>query len=280
MNILVLGASGLLGQALFRGIGGSNKVFGTIRDKQMKFFFPADTREYLLETNNIFSMPELGHILEKFKIEVVVNCISVSNIYNQSEEVMNSIFVKFPHDLGALCSKNNIRVIQISSDGVFSGACGNYLECDDPDPSDLYGTAKLEGELDGPNQITIRTSIIGHDPIKKNGLLEWFLLQKEANLYSNYIFSGITTNEFALIIREYILNNADLEGIYHIASSPISKYDLLKLVSEKYHLKNTIIKDDSVKIDRSLSALKFLKDTGYSAPTWQKLIQNMKEGSY
>lgn len=280
MNILILGASGLLGQALFKGIGGSNNVFGTIRDIQMKFFFPKDTQEYLIEIKDVFCLNELEQILEKFEIDVVINCISISNIYNQSEKLLNSIFGKFPHDLALLCSKNKIRVIQISSDGIFSGACGNYLECDKPDPIDLYGSAKLKGELDGPNQITIRTSIIGHDSIKGNGLLEWFLLQKKANLYSNYIFSGITTNEFALIIRDYILNYDSLEGIYHIASSPISKYDLLKLVSKKYHLKNTIIKDDSVKINRSLLALKFLKDTGYVAPTWKKLIQNMKEGSY
>ena len=86
MNVLVLGASGLLGQALFKGIGGSNNVFGTIRDIQMKFFFPKDTQEYLIEIKDIFCLNELEQILKKFEIDVVINCISISDIYNQSEK--------------------------------------------------------------------------------------------------------------------------------------------------------------------------------------------------
>ena len=281
MNILIIGATGLLGQSLFHGMQGTNnKIYGTIRNKNLKKFFPLNMQDNLIEIGNVLSMTELDSLLNTININLVINCISVSSINTQSREVINAIFAEFPHKLGELCKRNNIRLIQISSDGVFSGKKGNYSEIDTPDPVDLYGHAKLKGELSGNGQVTLRTSMIGHDPIKRGGLLEWFLSQKTCTLYSNYIFSGIPTNELALIIRDWVVPRPNLHGLYHISGEPISKHDLLKLISEKYETKTTIIKDDSVKINRSLSSNKFLKDTGYRAPSWPTLIDNMKRGNY
>ena len=101
--------------------------------------------------------------------------------------------------------------------------------------------------------------MIGHDKIKHSGLLEWFMNQKECALYTNYIFSGLTTNELSRIIKDYILINSSLSGVYHVAANPISKFKLLTLVAEIYNLKININKDDSVKMDRSLSQKKFLR---------------------
>ena len=97
---------------------------------------------------------------------------------------------------------------------------------------------------------------------------------KECALYTNYIFSGLTTNELSRIIKDYILINSSLSGVYHVAVNPISKFKLLTLVAEIYNLKININKDDSVKMDRSLYK-KIFEDTGYIAPSWPELISRM-----
>ena len=281
MKILILGATGLLGQHLFTGLEtDDNYVFGTVRDLDTKKFFSINKQKNLVFLKSIFNLKELKNILEYLEIETVINCISISNITEQSIDTLNSVFSDFPKELGRICFEKKIRIIQISTDGVFSGKKGNYTEEDIPDPIDTYGNAKLSGELKKPNQITLRLSMIGHDHIKKQGLLEWFLTQKKCSLYSNYIFSGLTTNELTRIIRDYILVQKSLYGLYHVPSKPISKYDLLKLVAENYNCKVKLKKNETIKMNRTLCGTKFFRDTGYTAPTWKKLIYNMKLGKY
>src|SRR6185437_6432951 len=89
-----------------------------------------------------------------------------------------AIYAVLPRRLSHLCMRAGARLIQIGSDGVFSGSRGAYTEDDVPDADDLYGTSKLLGEIDAPHAITLRTSIIGHELQGAGGLLEWFLSQE------------------------------------------------------------------------------------------------------
>ena len=281
MKILVLGSTGLLGQALMKGFSNSQyNAFGTIRNLDFTTFLPKVSPKSFIELDNVFELDKLKKVIEDLNIDALINCISISDINNQKECKLNSVFAEFPQNLSNLCKQKNIKLIQISSDGVFSGKSGNYSEQDIPDPIDLYGKAKLKGEVQEENQLTIRVSMIGHDSIKHGGLLEWFINQKTCSLYTDYIFSGLTTNELSRVMKDYILTNTKLSGLYHVAANPISKYDLLSMVSEIYNLKITINKDDSVKMDRSLSQKNFFEDTGYISPSWPELIEKMKRGEY
>ena len=281
MKILILGSTGLLGQHLFVGLKTyNNQVFGTIRDLDKKSLFLIDRRNDLINLKNALDISELEKVVDEFEIDTVINCISISNIKEQPKSTLDAVYTNFPLELGQLCSRKKIRVVQISTDGVFSGVKGNYTEKDITDPTDAYGHAKLMGELKGPNQITLRLSLIGHDLINKNGLLEWFLTQEHCRGYSKYIFSGLTTNELTRIIRDYIFKKPSLYGLYNVSGYPISKYDLFKLIAEKYNLKTTFAKDETIKINRVLLSTKFSKDTGYKALAWPRLIDIMKSGDY
>ena len=67
----------------------------------------------------------------------------------------------------------------------------------------------------------------------------------------------------------------ELHGVYHVAASPISKYDLLKLVAQVYGKTIKIIPDDQLEIDRSLNAERFADATGYITPEWEEMIKLM-----
>jgi len=281
MKILVLGATGLLGKAVFTYLGKhqTNTVFGSYRSDQNLNYFKKEEITNLVQVDNITNEFELRKILEKTTPDIVINCLSLKNITKQSDLEIISLYGLFPKKLYFYARKAGFRVIHISTDGVFSGKKGDYSEHDIPDAEDIYGMSKFLGELDVEGSITIRTSIIGHDEINKNGLLEWFLRQKECALYSNVIFSGLPVNELARVIHNEILNRPELHGIFHISSEPISKYDLLSLVSRIYGVEVNIIKDDLIVSDRSLVSDKFYKETGYCAPDWKTLIKEMKENS-
>ena len=102
-----------------------------------------------------------------------------------------------------------------------------YTEADPSDAKDLYGRSKYLGEVDYPHAVTLRTSIIGHELNGAHGLVEWFLAQKVGvRGYTEAIFSGLPTVELARVMRDFVLENAGLRGVYHVSAEPIDKYDV------------------------------------------------------
>ena len=280
MKILVLGSSGMLGSALIRILSEKQnwKVIGTIRSDDSRKFFDSRISKNLVKVNNIINYDNLAKVVEETKPEIVINCISLDKelLKKCDPLMMIPIYALLPHQLSRLCKKNGARLVQISTDGVFSGKKGNYKEDDARDSEDLYGTTKAMGELIEKHTITIRTSIIGHEISNKNGLVDWFLSQKQqCECFSNAIFSGFPTVILSEIIRDFIIPNSKLNGIYHIASKPISKCKLLTLINKEYGLNINLITNNKIKINRSLNADRFKAATGYVSPDWKDLIRSM-----
>ncbi len=147
----------------------------------------------------------------------------------------------------------NARLVHVSTDCVFSGSQGDYREDDACDADDIYGRTKLLGELHEAPAVTLRTSIIGHELRGRASLLEWFLAQREtARGFTRAIFSGVPTVHLARIVRDQVLPDPSLAGLYHVSAEPIAKFDLLTLIAAKYAKSIEIEPDDTLVIDRSL----------------------------
>jgi dTDP-4-dehydrorhamnose reductase len=167
-------------------------------------------------------------------------------------------------------------MIHISTDCVFDGVKGNYTEADPVTARDLYGLSKYLGEVVDTPHVTLRTSIIGHELSSRHGLLEWFLSQATTiQGYSKAIYTGFPTTEFARILDEHVFDRPDLVGLYHVSSTPISKYELLQLIGKCYGHRTAIVKNDEVVIDRSLDSSRFRSATGYNPPSWEDMIARM-----
>jgi dTDP-4-dehydrorhamnose reductase len=283
MKILILGATGLLGNMLFRVLSQSESslVFGTTRQVHAGEYFSHPLASRLLIVNNLENPKEISDLLETLDPDVVINCTSYRGTKKQDLMKLFSIYSVTPRHLQHICLKRDIRLIHFSSDGVFSGAHGGYIEGDTPDAIDTYGIAKYLGEVEGPRTLTLRTSVFGPELIEKNGLFEWFLNQSgKCRGYTRAIFSGFPSVVLANIVRDVILPNDRLHGLYHLASQPISKFDLLDLIRLIYGIEIELIPDDSVVINRSLSAERFSLATGYIPPSWPELILTMREFNY
>ena len=281
MNILILGISGMLGNILFKYLTSlkRHEVFGTIRSLEDKKFFTNIDNKKIDILDNINKFENISNLFKKIKPDLVINCIGV--IKQKKEILIPSETIKvnslFPHQVNQVCSDFNVRFIQFSTDCVFSGSRGNYIEDDIPDCSDFYGRSKLLGEINhSPNSITLRTSIIGTELKGNASLLDWFLSQSNQVLgYKNAIFSGFTTLEISKIINNVIIPNPKLSGIYHLASEPINKFSLLSIVKKIFKKRILIIPDYNLSINRSLNSEKFYLQTKYIAPSWMEMIADL-----
>ena len=281
-RLLILGASGMLGSTLLRYFSDKSafQVFATIRNSGVSFNV-GNNQKYLLYKNiDAKNHDDLRRVFNEVQPDVVVNCIGIVKQLPEGNNPLVSIPLNslLPHILAQLCTLTNSRLIHISTDCVFSGDKGGYIESDIPDAVDLYGRSKLLGELNYPHTITLRTSIIGHELTGRHGLINWFLSQSASvNGFRKAVFSGLPTVEIARVLESFILPFPSLHGLYHLSADPISKYDLLSIVKNLYKKKINIKPDDSVVIDRSLDSNRLRKATGFFPKPWPKLIKEMNE---
>lgn len=281
MNILVLGASGMLGNAIFRVLRDKDgwELYGTIRAPETKKFFEPSLQENLLLIGDVQQHDSLVGLFSQVRPDVVINCVGIVKQLAEASEPLATIPLNsvFPHRLNRLCESSGVKLIHLSTDCVFSGRKGGYVETDVPDAEDLYGRSKVLGEVLSPNSVTLRTSTIGYELGRSKGLLEWFFLQDgQCNGYTKAVFSGLPAVALAEVIKTHVIPNDSLSGLYHVASDPITKYDLLHLIAAAYDKNIEILPNEELCIDRSLIADSFKKATGYVSPSWPDLIENMK----
>ena len=280
MRILVLGASGMLGNAALRVMDEEQgwEVFGTVRSASMSQLFSGRIAERLIAGCDVENHDALVKVFSQARPDVVINCIGLIKQLADTDDPLQAIPINslLPHRLARLCGLAGARLVHISTDCVFSGAKGRYLETDFPDAADLYGRSKLLGEVDYPHAITLRISMIGHELSGNRSLIGWFLNQQSSvKGFTRAIFSGLPTVELSRLIRDVVIPRPDLHGIYHVAADPIAKRDLLHLVAEVYGKSIKIVPDDTLVIDRSLDSTRFCSATGYIVPQWPELVRRM-----
>lgn len=268
----------MIGSTVFRVLVQNSdwEVSGSVRTKS----FDDVSTARIFEGVDLSNSDHLTALFQKAKPDVVINCAGLTKHLPGGNEPIPALTMNalLPHRLAEICAIGGARLIHVSTDCVFSGDKGSYVEEDFADARDIYGKSKVLGEVGYAHAITLRTSTIGHEIRTKFGLLEWFLSQTgSCKGYKGAVFSGLPTVVFAEVIRDIVIPRVDLHGLYHVGASPINKYDLLQLIAKVYCKQITIETDEKLVIDRSLNSDRFRVATGYKAPNWEDLIQTMHE---
>ncbi len=280
MRVLVYGAAGMLGHKLIQSLSNGFEVWGTVHGdaSQIERYEYID-RSRVLPFVDVSDESKIESAVKAVAPDLVINAVGIVKQAASANDVIAALTVNsiFPHRLARFAHDFGFRLITISTDCVFDGHRGNYTEDDEPNARDLYGKSKALGEVVSENALTIRTSIIGRELASSQGLVEWFLSNSGKRLrgYSKAVFSGFPTIVFADIIRDLIVRFPDLSGLYHVSSHAIDKYELLKLIREKFEVDVEIEKSDEVVIDRSLNSDRFRSAAVFSPESWEMMIEKM-----
>lgn len=280
-NVLVLGATGMLGNAMFRVLAADERlnVCGVVRDvDRARRLLGLTTEENLFGGFDAYEPSTLEPLLQANRAPIIVNCVGLIKQSSSGNKVLEAtpINALLPHKLALLAEEYAGRLIHFSTDCVFSGHKGNYVETDTPDARDVYGLTKYLGEVSGPHALTLRTSIIGHELSSSISLIDWFLSQNgSVNGFRKAIFSGLPTVELARAVRDHVVPDAALSGLYHISAEPLDKYRLLTLVKAIYGHDVVVEPQDEFIIDRSLDSTRFRNATGWTPTSWPELLESM-----
>ena len=269
-KIIVLGSNGMAGHVVTLGLRAEIKKYKVIAVARTKSQVNPDV------LMDISDFDKVKNLILHSKADVVINCIGLLN-KKAEDNIDQAILLNsyFPHFLESITKNTNTKLIHISTDCVFSGVKGDYLETDFKDGIGFYAQSKSLGEIVNQKDLTIRTSIIGPE-LKDSGigLFNWFTNQNgQIDGYTQAFWSGVTTIELMKAIKSGI--EQDLKGLYHLVYlEKISKYNLLQLFAKNFDKKDVNI-NDSYKVDKSLVNTRV--DFKYIVSNYQQMIFEMKE---
>lgn len=270
MKVLVIGGAGMAGHMVTLFLRNKGYEVTTLSLRHV-----LDQQTVILDVCN---MPELETYLKQQTFDVVINCAGVL-IKESKENRCKAILVNahLPHYLEQFYQNTKVKVIHISTDCVFSGYKGPYTESAAYDADSFYGRTKSLGEIDNIKDLTFRMSIIGPELRSQGvGLLNWFLNQKGTVYgFDNVYWSGITTLELARGIEQAIHEN--LCGIYHLVPDEvISKYQLLKIIQEKFHKNDVDLVPKQVE-PHNKGLINTRTDFNFKIPSYSKMIEEQAE---
>lgn len=294
-KVMVLGASGMLGAMVtdYLARDSSLDVTATVRNAQWLergrtavpkvqwTAFDAD-KSSDIDPSQLFA-----------DCEYVVNAIGIIKPYihdDNPQEVERALRINvfFPFWLARAAEECGFKVVQITTDCVYSGLRGDYRESDAHDALDAYGKSKSLGEVASERVSQLRCSIIGPETGAGVSLLEWFLGQpRNAAIqgFSNHRWNGVTTLHFARICQGIIANRLNLPGAQHVLSCDVvTKEDMVRCFAKAYGRDDINITGivAPTRVDRTLSTDDpetndlIWKSAGYdSPPTVSSMIEEL-----
>lgn len=282
MKILILGGNGMIGHKMYQTISKIHKdTWVTLRKSLTSYSYSEIYNpEKVIDNIDLINFQTISNQLNKINPDIVVNACGITIRRGIETLKSNSIILNsaLPHFLNEWVTSNNKRLIHFSTDCVFTGAKGDYLDNDNKDAYDLYGSTKSMGEvIDSKYAITLRGSMIGSELENKTELFEWFLKQKNKKIkgFNKVIYSGITTTKMAEIVLKLIDQFPNLSGVYNISSKPISKFELLKLWNNLFDINANIEIDNSYTSNKNLISDNFYRTISMEQPDWVELSSQL-----
>ena len=277
MKIVILGASGLIGNGIMKTLSANKafSIYGTFNSNS--FYEQKDMKN--IQKFDVLANNELFNFINKIRPDQIINCLGITKHFSKDYTDREFMYVncEFVKELANISKKQSYRLIHISTDCVFDGVKGDYSESDLPNAKDIYGKSKSYAEMISDESLVIRTSTIGREIGTVNGLLEWFLDQvNECEGYKNAYFTGITATELGKILIDCFIPKVEVKGLYNVGANKISKYDLLKIFSYHYNKKISVIKNETISIDRSLNSKKFKNFFNYQSKSWSNMLSEMQ----
>ncbi|WP_159881075.1 SDR family oxidoreductase [Paenibacillus puerhi] len=283
MKLLVVGGHGMAGHLLLRFLAetSDHELFYTVRagsGEEARLLTPLPGARLYVELSN---WERVSHAVELIRPDVIVNLAGILNDAARQQEVkayeVNGLL---PHKLARLSEGLGARLIQLSTDCVFHGDRGSYVERHVPNGQSVYALTKALGEVKSSPHLTIRTSIVGPEIRECGiGLLHWFLRQTgEVKGFVHVRWNGVTTLELAKFISHALERGSSLSGVVHLtAPKAISKHQLLELFLRTFGNPEVtgIRPDDATVLDRTLLSTR--KDLDYEVPDYETMLSELYE---
>lgn len=145
------------------------------------------------------------------------------------------------------CNNIGAKMIYISTDWVFAGDAGNYLEKETPKPTSVYGKTKLMGEKLA-SDILIDLAICRSGGIygKRSPLLIWIKNQLDQGRTIDCYTDIYNSPTYVINLAEHIKSiiKRDLRGTFHIVGKQrVNRYQFFNTYAKVFGYNQNLIKE-------------------------------------
>ncbi len=255
-TILVTGGNGLLGQKIIYGLRNQEGIrcISTSRgENRMKA-----KDGYVYETLELTDENALQQIVEKYRPFAIINTAAMTNVdaceSKKEEAWLQNVTVV--ENLVKVCESYNIHLVHLSTDFVFNGEKGPYIETDEPDPQSYYSLTKLEGEKriekSSISWAILRTIIIYGvvDDNSRSNVVLWVInalkSKKSITVINDQFRSPTLSEDLAQACISAAVGKKT--GIYHVSGREVMNIlDIAYIVADYFELDSSYIKPISSK---------------------------------
>lgn len=248
MRLLVLGGSGMLGRAAALWLlPRFDDVLVSYRGAPPAGVPPERLVSFDASRDDVANLPAADWLFNAIGL--------VKQRTDVSDEEMWDVNARFPKRLAASAERRGARLVHVTTDCVYSGRRGGYVESDPHDAADVYGRSKSAGEA--PSAMNLRTSIVGEEAARRLALLEWVRGSAPDPVpgYTNHVWSGMTTLQLVTLFERIVREDLFAPGLRHVFTAPISKRALVEEIVRVYGVGKRVVPVAApVAIDRSLES--------------------------
>lgn len=249
-RILVTGVGGLLGLNFALAVHGKqHQVVGVANTSPLKGVDFKSLQAELTEPGTV------EKLLDEAKPDLILHCAAIANMEacEADPRLAAEVNGDLPGRIAAIALQRGIQMIHISTDAVFDGTRGNYLETDQPNPLSVYAQTKWQGEKSvvsaNPQALVARVNFYGWSISGTRSLAEFFannLAQgKPLKGFSDVLFCPMMVLDLTDMLLEAAAKG--LFGIYHLVGpEPMSKFEFGSAIAAKFGFDTALITPASV----------------------------------
>lgn len=253
-TILVTGSNGLLGQKITENILQTQR-FNLIATSKGGNRFPIKDG-YTYAEMDIINSEQVQAVLAQYRPDAVIHTAAMTNVdtCHVNREQAYQLNVEAVETLASLCEKNNIQLVQLSTDFVFDGSGGPYTEEAKPNPVSFYGETKLQAEevirKSKGKWVVLRTILVYGivQDMSRSNIVLWTKEALEKREIINVVNDQWRTPTLAEDLAECCLLAVEKEaqGIYNASGKDMMTIvDLVRKVADFYQLDKNLIKEMS-----------------------------------
>jgi dTDP-4-dehydrorhamnose reductase len=241
---LVTGAGGLFGANAGTCLTGRVSSIGAYRS------LPESSPYDSLIELDLLDLKDLAARVTDARPDVVVHAAALAS-HEECEshpELANKVNVEATRVIADACRAINATLVYVSTDAVFDGDRGLYVETDRTNPFSVYGETKLLGEdavsAASADSLIVRTNFFGWSPSGTRSTLEFFVnalrRDEKVNGYTDFTVTSLYVRQLIDIIYELV--ESPHRGLVHVASrDALSKYSFGMTVAEVFGLQSSLI---------------------------------------
>lgn len=249
-KLLVTGASGLLGLNLALEASSNYAVYGVVNSH--RFHSP----DFTVLDVNLLAPEVVGRVYDESQPDWVIHCAALTDLdaCATNPQLAKELNTNLPRRMAAEAAKRGALFLHISTDAVYDGQKGDYVEKNATNPLSIYARSKLAGERavanSYPESIIARVNMFGWSLTGEKSLAEFFFnnlrSRNPVKGFNDVFFSPLLVNNLGKILLRML--EEKLTGLYHVFSSDaISKYDFGVAIANRFGFDSNLISPISIK---------------------------------